>query len=238
MLKEAGTTMSNASQNVIKIAVLDDHPMIRSAFEFSSANSPDLVLVEACATRHKLLATLRSHHVDVLVLDYLLGESEVDGLVLIRQLLSHFPQLKILVSSSLESPGIVQLILRAGGKGFIGKSKSFSEIAQAIREVAAGQEFLTEDMRFQLARIAEEDGEMKDYVQPCKNDESVSTRMKTLTPREIEVLRCYLNGMSLSQIATKFARHIKTISGQKQGALRKLGFRSDAELFLFKDHLL
>ncbi len=230
--------MSNASQNVIKIAVLDDHPMIRSAFEFSSANSPDLMLVEACATRQKLLATLRSHHVDVLVLDYLLGESEVDGLVLIRQLLSHFPQLKILVSSSLESPGIVQLILRAGGKGFIGKSKSFSEIAQAIREVAAGQEFLTEDMRFQLARIAEEDGEMKAYVQPGKNDESVSTRMKTLTPREIEVLRCYLNGMSLSQIATKFARHIKTISGQKQGALRKLGFRSDAELFLFKDHLL
>ncbi|HDT4958851.1 TPA: response regulator transcription factor [Enterobacter kobei] len=230
--------MKELSQNVINVVVLDDHPMIRSAFEFSCANSQDLVLVDACATRLEMFSVLRNHAVDVLVLDYLLGESDVDGLILIRQLLSHFPHLKILVSSSMESTGIVQLILRAGGKGFIGKSKSFNEIAQAIRVVAEGKEFLTEDMRHQLAKIAEEDGEMKAYVQPGDADESVSAKMKTLTPREMEVLRCYLNGMSLSQIAVKFARHIKTISGQKQGALRKLGFRTDAELFLFKDHLL
>ncbi|MGX5079599.1 response regulator [Enterobacter mori] len=230
--------MNEASQNVINVMVLDDHPMIRSAFEFSCANSPDLELVNACATRNEMFTTLRNREVDVLVLDYLLGETEVDGLILIRQLLSHFPQLKILVSSSMESPGIVQLVLRAGGKGFIGKSKSFNEIANAIRMVAAGKEFLTDDMRYQLAKIAEEDGEMKAYVQPGQAEESISAKIKTLTPREVEVLRCYLNGMSLSQIAIKFARHIKTISGQKQGALRKLGFRSDAELFLFKDHLL
>lgn len=230
--------MNKPAQQVINIVVLDDHPMIRSAFEFCCANSTDLKLLAACATRQEMLAALRNHNVDVLVLDYLLGESDVDGLIMIRQVLSHFPQIKILVSSSMESPGIVQLILRAGGKGFIGKSKSFNAIAHAIRVVAEGKEYLTEDMRFELARIAEEDGEMKAYVQPGSVDDSVSARLKMLTPREMEVLRCYLNGMSLSQISVKFARHIKTISGQKQGALRKLGFRSDAELFLFKDHLL
>jgi len=230
--------MSDVSEGVIRIAVLDDHPMIRNAFEFSLAASADMQLVAACASRQEMLSVLRTHEVDVLVLDYLLGENDVDGLLLIRQLLSHFPQLKILVSSSVESPGIVKLILRAGGWGFIGKSKSFREISEAIRLVASGSKFLTEDMRLQIERIAETDGEMKMYVQPSKADDSVDRLLKTLTPREIEVIRCYLNGMSLGQIAQKFARHVKTISGQKQSALRKLGCRSDAELFLFKDHIL
>jgi DNA-binding CsgD family transcriptional regulator len=53
----------------------------------------------------------------------------------------------------------------------------------------------------------------------------------SLSPREHEVLRCYLAGMSVSDIAAKFARSSKTISTQKQSALRKLGIRSDAELF-------
>lgn len=232
--------MSVSPDAIINVAVLDDHPMIRNAFEFSLAGSPDLHLVAACSTRQEMLTVLRNKSVDVLVLDYLLGENEVDGLILIKQLLSHFPHLKILISSSVESPGIVHLILKAGGRGFIGKSKSFSEIAQAIRAVASGEQFLTNDIRYQLEKIAEDDGEMKAYIhiQPHENDKSLDLLIKTLTPREMEVLRCYLGGMSLSQIAQKFARHVKTISGQKQAALRKLGFRSDAELFLFKDHLL
>ncbi|MNV94071.1 Transcriptional regulatory protein RcsB [compost metagenome] len=52
-----------------------------------------------------------------------------------------------------------------------------------------------------------------------------------LSPKEREVLRCCLEGMSVSQIAIKFLRSRKTISGQKQAALRKLNVRTDTELF-------
>ncbi|BCQ69135.1 hypothetical protein PEQA60_31250 [Pseudomonas sp. Eqa60] len=44
-------------------------------------------------------------------------------------------------------------------------------------------------------------------------------------------MRCFLDGLRISQIASKFSRSIKTISGQKQAAFRKLGIRTDAELF-------
>jgi RNA polymerase sigma factor (sigma-70 family) len=62
------------------------------------------------------------------------------------------------------------------------------------------------------------------------SDSSLSAIL-SLSPREHEVLRCYLAGMSVSDIAAKFARSSKTISTQKQSALRKLGIRNDAELF-------
>ena len=50
------------------------------------------------------------------------------------------------------------------------------------------------------------------------------------------MIRCYLDGLSITQIAGKYARSRKTISGQKQTALRKLGLRSDLELFKYKQY--
>ena len=56
-------------------------------------------------------------------------------------------------------------------------------------------------------------------------------RTRELSFREREVLRCCLDGMSVTQIALKFERSVKTISTQKQAAFKKLGLRSDNELF-------
>lgn len=53
----------------------------------------------------------------------------------------------------------------------------------------------------------------------------------SLTPKEQEVLRCFLDGMSVNSIAAKFSRSASTISTQKQSAYRKLGIKSDSELF-------
>ncbi|MEF9674255.1 helix-turn-helix transcriptional regulator [Pseudomonas sp. PCH446] len=52
-----------------------------------------------------------------------------------------------------------------------------------------------------------------------------------MTVREHEVLRCCLDGLSVTHIARKFSRSIKTISTQKQAAFRKLGLRGDNELY-------
>jgi DNA-binding NarL/FixJ family response regulator len=67
-----------------------------------------------------------------------------------------------------------------------------------------------------------------------KMDPSSSLRLNTsLTPKEQEVLRCFLDGMSVSSIAAKFSRSASTISTQKQSAYRKLGIKTDSELFKF-----
>lgn len=221
----------------IKVAVLDDHPMIRNAFEYALQNSNEMVLVASCATRQEMSAVMKHQEIDVLVLDYLLSGSDADGLVMVRSFLSHYPELKILISSSLESPAIVQLVMQAGVRGFIGKSKNFSEVAVAIQVVASGKQFISSDMQFELDKCTEQDRSMVPYIQPREATPDAALLIRALSPREIEVVRCYLDGMSLKQISEKFMRHIKTISGQKQSAIRKLGLRSDAELFKFKDYL-
>ncbi|HBD32841.1 MAG TPA: DNA-binding response regulator, partial [Cupriavidus sp.] len=58
-----------------------------------------------------------------------------------------------------------------------------------------------------------------------------------LTEKEREVLRCFLDGITVNEIAAKFSRSKKTVSGHKQSALRKLGIRSDNDLFKVR-HLI
>ncbi len=59
-----------------------------------------------------------------------------------------------------------------------------------------------------------------------------------LSPREQEVLRCVMDGMTITGIAAKFSRSVKTVSNQKQSAFRKLGIATTAELMMMRDKVL
>lgn len=218
------------------IAVLDDHPLIGKAMQYRLAQEPQLDLTGAFAQRQQLMAFLQRHPLDILVLDYMLGEDQLDGLQMVKQLRLHYPQLKILVSSAVEKPAIVQLLLKAGVQGFVGKSHDQEVLIDAIHQICRGKRFLTPDMMLELDKFQESDREMHDYLTPRQAGDDITLLLRELSPREIEVIRCYLDGLSITQIAGKYARSRKTISGQKQTALRKLGLRSDLELFKYKQY--
>ncbi|HBZ14549.1 response regulator [Pantoea sp. NPDC088449] len=219
-----------------QVAVLDDHPLIGKAIQYRLAQEPELELVGTFAQRQQLMSFLQQNSVDVLVLDYMLGEEDLDGLQMVKQLRLRYPDLKILVSSSMEKPAIVQLLLKAGVHGFIGKSEEQEVLVTAIHQVCRNKRFLTSEMLLEMDKFQESDREMHDYLMPRELGDELKLLLRDLSPREIEVIRCYLDGLSITQIAVKYARSRKTISGQKQTALRKLGLRSDLELFKYKDH--
>lgn len=219
-----------------RIAILDDHPSIRTALRFTLQSECELELVGEYGRRQELLTALEHTTLDLLVLDYLLADDEIDGLQMVRHLLARNANLKILVSTSLESVAVVQLLLKAGVRGFIGKSKEQEELLFAIRQVLQGKRYLSNDMLLALDRARYDDRQKPDEYALTGNGETLLSLMRELSPREIEVLRCYLDGLSVSEIAVKYARSRKTISGQKQTALRKLGLRSDIELFKYKDY--
>ncbi|ERH64267.1 response regulator [Pantoea dispersa EGD-AAK13] len=219
-----------------QIAVLDDHPLIGKAMQYRLAQESQLDLAGAFAQRQQLMTFLQRHPIDILVLDYMLGEDQLDGLQMVKQLRLHYPQLKILVSSAVEKPAIVQLLLKAGVQGFVGKSHDQEVLIDAIHQICRGKRFLTPDMMLELDKFQESDREMHDYLTPRQAGDDITLLLRELSPREIEVIRCYLDGLSITQIAGKYARSRKTISGQKQTALRKLGLRSDLELFKYKQY--
>lgn len=220
--------MTWGGANAIRIALLDDHPVVRHGLMTRLMQETDFAVVGAYARSRDLIAALRAAPVDILLIDYALGVNDIDGLTLIRTLRLHFPDCKILVASAHYNPATVALAMRAGARGFVGKEQELSELVAALRSVALGRIYLSALMAAEISSAPSEDA-------PDGGDSL--TDNSELSPREHEVLRCCLEGMSVTQIAEKYARSVKTISGQKQAALRKLGVRNDHELFKIQHQL-
>ncbi|MBO9538443.1 response regulator transcription factor [Herbaspirillum sp.] len=227
--------MTWASVSTVRIALLDDHAVVRYGLAGRLSEEPDFQIVGTFSSSKEMMAALRATPADLLVIDYSLGANDIDGLNLIRALRVRFPDSKILVSSSHYNPATVALAMKAGARGFVGKSQELSELIQAIRTISVGRVYLNNDMAAELSSMLSSDpGEEAAGSRAVSDSLSESSE---LSPREREVLRCCLDGMTVTQIAEKFARSVKTISGQKQSAFRKLGVRNDSELFKIQHQL-
>lgn len=209
----------------IRIALLDDHAVVRHGLVSHLTAEADIDVVGAYEGSRELMRALAQAPADVLLLDFALGRDELDGVSLIRALRARFPGCRILVLSTHHEPATVSLALRVGARGFVGKGEDMANLMKAIRAVAAGAIYLSAEMSYQVAdaTTSGDSGEGDGGENPLQQ--------ASLSAREQEVIRCFLAGMTVSEIAEKFHRSIKTISTQKAAAYRKLGVTSDNDLF-------
>ncbi len=213
------------------IMLLDDHEMVRQGIELGLRIETDLDVIGSFSTSRALLDALTQRPADVVVMDFTLGPSDIDGLSLIQMLSRRFKRCKVLVVSSHCTRARVTLALKAGSLGVLGKTQQLTELVVAIRTVAQGRIYLQRGM---LSVLQEGESALRQMTIESKLETAMPLRLSgSLTPKEQEVLRCFLDGMSVNSIAAKFSRSASTISTQKQSAYRKLGIRTDIELFMF-----
>lgn len=219
----------------IRVVILDDHAIVQLGIASYLTENNSIELVASFAKSRDLIRWLESNRADVVLLDYTLGPDEIDGLDLVKLINTRFPDCRMLMMSSSDSSATVNMTMRAGALGFFGKSEDLGELARAIRLVASGHSFISAELSNRITWGTTTDSRgaeprtASDDDSPSSDSGSVADFL--LSPREHEVLRCFLAGMSVSEIASKFFRSPKTISAQKQSAYRKLGIRNDAELF-------
>lgn len=212
----------------LRIILLDDHALIREALEIRFSLEADFKVQGVYSTSRELLDSLNRAEADLVVLDYQLADADIDGLRLIQSVRRRHPSIRIVIYSSSEKPATVNMSLRAGANGFVGKSQPTDELLRAVRMVALDRIYLAPAMAAELEKIPA--AQMLPEGDDPEHAFTLSDQ-PNLSPKESEVLRCCLEGMSVSQIASKFTRSRKTISGQKQAAFRKLGIKTDTELF-------
>jgi two-component system, NarL family, captular synthesis response regulator RcsB len=222
--------MNKEAERRIRVALLDDHPVVIHGLSAQLAQVPDISVVGEFETSRAVLAALATKEVDVLLMDYSLAPQEIDGVSLLRMLQVRFPSLEILVLSGHGNPATAALAMRAGARGFVGKMRPMSELIEAIRTVAARRRYVDQTLAYELEHAVGQ-------TSGTEEGATTLTGQASLSPREQEVLRCVLDGMAVTAIARKFSRSVNTISTQKQAAYRKLGIRTDAELFKIQQSL-
>jgi two-component system capsular synthesis response regulator RcsB len=215
----------------LRIALLDDHAVVRHGLVVHLAGESTIDVVGSYENSRELMRGMAQAPADILLLDFSLGRDELDGVSLIRALRARFPDCSILVLSAHHEPATVSLALRVGARGFVGKDEDMTSLMKAIRAVASGAIYLSAEMSYHVADATTANGENKGAA-----GEDV-LQQASLSVREQEVIRCYLAGMTVTEIAEKFSRSIKTISAQKATAFRKLGVTSNNGLFKIMNKL-
>ena len=219
--------MSDATMPRLRVMLLEDHVLVRRGMELLLKQEYGLEVVGSFGTSRQLFEALKADRPDVVVTDYALGPTETDGAKLLHALRLHHPHLRILVVSSHGNAATMAVAQKAGAHGFIGKGEHESKLYLAIRAVAAGRTYFSRQLIDPAPLM--KPTHRRDEPGSELGDEWLDTFQ--LSTREHEVLRCLLDGQSITAIARKFSRSVTTISAQKHSAFRKLGLGNDQELF-------
>lgn len=125
---------------MIRVAVCDDHAMVREALANVIGVDPNIEVVGTTDSAAATLALLDAYSVDVLVLDVRLnGES---GLELARKVIASYPGVRVVVLTSFASEGLLVEAYELGASAFLLKTGDASGLVSAIRDVAAGRRLI------------------------------------------------------------------------------------------------
>lgn len=198
----------------LRTIIADDHPVVlmgtRAALE-----AVGIEVIGEAANGDHLLDLLATRPCDVIVTDFSMpGGRHGDGLLLLDTIRRRYPRLPIVVLTMVTNTAVLQTMRARGASCLCDKRAPLREVAVAIRHAVAGRTFLSDTIRQQ-------------FDEYCVANTLADVR---LSAREIEVVRLYVSGMSITQIADRLSRSVKTVSRQKRDAMRKLGIDHDSRL--------
>ena len=207
-------------QDPVRVVVADDHPVILFGAEQALLKFPGLQVVARARQSTELIKVLQTVACDVLVTDLAMpGGQYGDGLPLIGYLRRNFPVLPIVVLTMLENVALLRRLGELGVTAVVNKSDDLSHIGRAVQHV--------------LGKL----GYMSPSVKAALDALRINSRGRhaevMLSARELEVVRLFVSGMTIKEISELLNRSIKTISTQKNTAMRKLGIERDSELFQY-----
>jgi DNA-binding NarL/FixJ family response regulator len=198
-----------------KIMIVDDHPITREGIARRISSESDMMVCSEAESAQEALQLIEKQQLDLILLDISLEASS--GLDVLKDLRTRFPELHTLILSMHEESLYAERALRAGARGYIMKGASPEKLIQAIRQVLAGEIYLSESMtKTALARIG--NGRHSPYT------------IEDLSDRELEVFQLIGRGFGTREIATALHLSVKTIASHRENMKLKLNLKSSSAL--------
>lgn len=205
---------------ILNVVIADDHPIVLVGVrELVERNERFRVVGEAVCS-DALISLLESTRVDLVITDFNMpGDSPYgDALKLVEYLTRHFPDVRVLVLTMISNPLILTRLQELGVLAVIQKHQLHDEIQAALKAIARGNPIRNS-------------GPAPTSV--IESSADLNERFTRLSPKEHEILRLFVSGQSVNEIARNLNRSAKTISTQKVAAMRKLEVSSDRDLLAY-----
>lgn len=204
----------------INIAIADDHKLFREGIRFLIDQMEGISVLFEAADGRVLLEHLKTHSPDVLLLD--LDMPEVDGIEVLKQIRSEFPELGIIILTMHSDSKMIAYLMELGANGYLMKDTSPDELERAICSVnQEGFYFNKEVSEAMLGGL--------------KNQNRKKPTLKynvSLTTREVEVLELICQEYTAKEIADKLFISPRTAEGHRRSLIEKLGVKNTAGLIV------
>ncbi|WMD20234.1 response regulator transcription factor [Achromobacter seleniivolatilans] len=214
----------------VKLAILDSHPLVIQGLTAIFADYIDFDVLGTFDDSVGLLDMMLATPANVVLMEYFLDNTNQDGAQLIPILRQRHPGARIVIFSATQDPSIAALALRQGAHGYINKTASENTIIEALRRVHGGGRFvdpairhLLPDSLFPIRRSGASEG-------PVGRMQALLDSAE-LSPSESMVVKKFVAGENVMEIAARLRKSPKTVSTQKAAAFRKLGVSSDSGLY-------
>ncbi|MDN7449041.1 response regulator transcription factor [Burkholderia multivorans] len=200
----------------IRVVLADDHPAVLSGIKYELASHSMVSVVATAKNAAELFDALNTHPCDVLVSDYSMPCATYgDGLTLFKLLRDRHPDVKIVVLTMVENPVILRWLSELGIHCIVSKADITNHLTMAIHAAYTNGRYLSPSMDKAISMVA---------------TSGKNGALRDLSPREVEVVRYFVSGMTVNEIAARLNRSKKTVSTHKARAMQKLGIRRDVDL--------
>jgi DNA-binding NarL/FixJ family response regulator len=208
-----------SKNNVSRILVVDDHPVVCKGLHDLIADDPRLSICGTADSAAGCLDIMMKTNPDIVLTDLSLKGS--DGIELIKQIRQFNQNIAILMFSMHDEELYAERALHAGANGYVMKQVDPGILLKAIHHVLSGEIFLSAEMTSRMLRRISGNGIPKD---------GSVTPVEKLTDRELEVFELIGHGLSTRRIAEKLHLSIKTIETYRIHIKEKLDLNDATEL--------
>lgn len=200
---------------VIRVALVDDHSLVRDGIRALLSVMPQLDVVGEAENGAQAIEMVGRCQPDLLLMD--IGLKDKNGLELTRLLGKQYPSLKILILSMYDNYEYVSESVRSGASGYVLKNAPSREIIAAIEAIISGGTFYSAEIAQRLATDRHTDNE--------------------LTPRESQVLAKMVQGLNNKEMARELDISVRTVETHRLSIRRKLNIDKPAALVKYAiDH--
>jgi len=202
---------------LIRVLVVDDHDLVRAGITRMLADIDGLQVVGQGSSGEEALRKARDLKPDVILMDVKMPG--IGGLEATRKLQRSNPDIKVIAVTVCEEDPFPTRLMQAGAAGYLTKGAALDEMVQAIRQVFAGQRYISPQIAQQLA--------LKSF-QPQQG----GSPFDLLSEREIQIALMIANCEKVQSISDKLCLSPKTVNTYRYRIFEKLSITSDVELAL------
>jgi len=206
---------------VISVLLVDDHLLMREGLRQLFSLEEDIRVIGEAVDGIEALQKVRQLRPDVVLMD--IHMPGVDGITVTQQVVREFPEIAVIILSMQQQNQQVLQAVKSGARGYLLKTASVHEVAEAIRVVRAGSVFVAPEMTDMI---------VKEYRRLSEGAHG-QQNIETLQAKEVEIVRYVAMGMSNKEISEKLAYSEKTVKNYLSTIFQKLHLRDRTQVAIF-----